>query len=184
MDTPLPTALEQSQMRRSTAFVVVTSLVQFFFGILLFLSGGFLFAIITILFASIGIIGCHKRHYKMLTAHFVYSLGLYILTLIVNILLIFEGTNFIVNVIGLGIMIFEAIGLRHSRIMITMAKKYGPRKSCCQRTQQVQQVEVELQEPLVQQPQVQYVPVFIPVSQEEYMNIMAQQQQFQVQQQQ
>jgi len=200
--TPQPSATEVCMMRRSARWVVFLSFVQLFGAIFALLNGGLLIMIISAIFISMGIVGACKKRPRLLIAHFVYSLALYVLTLvgIIAMIIYCMHCSFVVFLLGFFFLIIQAVGMRHSRILIGYARLY-PNTGCawkcasrcnwnqrqaCGRTQQPQQqVQVAeerqpqpVQQLPVQQP-IQSVPQFYPqmiaIPPQQYMQMQMQQ---------
>eukprot|EP01115_Flamella_aegyptia_P011723 TRINITY_DN5592_c0_g1_i1.p1 TRINITY_DN5592_c0_g1~~TRINITY_DN5592_c0_g1_i1.p1 ORF type:complete len:268 (-),score=109.30 TRINITY_DN5592_c0_g1_i1:44-826(-) len=162
-----PSATEFIMMRRAAGWVFFLSFLQLAVGIFGLLGGGFLLFVVSVVFASFGIAGARKRNVRLLTAHFVYSLALYILTLIGIVIMIVycHYCSFLSFLISFFFLILQAVGMRHSRILIGLLKMYPQHADVrcarrCNRKQQVTAVptEVATQTPVatettVQQPQ-------------------------------
>jgi len=128
---PQPTPAEMCLIRRSSRFVYFLGALQVLFGLfsLLFL-GSIILGVLSFLFPIMGMIGTCKRRPGLLIAHFVYSLILYVFTLISIILMIIycDHCSFIGYVIGFVLLVLQAVGMRHLRIMIGYARLYPTRK--------------------------------------------------------
>jgi len=198
--TPQPSATEVCMMRRSARWVVFLSFVQLFGAIFALLNGGLLIMIISAIFVSMGIVGACKKRPRLLIAHFVYSLALYVLTLIgiIAMILYCMHCSFVVFLLGFLFLIIQAVGMRHSRILIGYARLYpntgcawkcasrcNQQRACGQTQQQPQQQPVQATEerqpqPPQQQP-VQSVPQYYPAPQmiaippQQYMQMQMQQ---------
>jgi uncharacterized membrane protein len=140
-------------------------------GIFSLLNGGVLIMIISAIFVSMGIVGACKRRPRLLIAHFAYSLALYILTLIGIIMLIIYciHCSFFAFVLGFVFLILQAVGMRHSRILIGYARLYpnsGCAYRCASRCSQQRACAQPQQLPTVsEQPQQQQQPQQMPVQQ-------------------
>jgi len=170
--TTEPSSAEILLMRRSAQWIILLSLVQLLFGFLALFSGGLLIMIITAIFVPMGIVGTIKRRPRLLVAHFAYSLALYILTLVgIIAMIIYCSECTVMGVIfGFVFLIIQAIGLRHSRILIGYTRLYPnyvpacPRRcaSRCNQQQACAPQQQQAMEPVApQQPVVmpQYYPV-------------------------
>lgn len=159
---PTPTEAELTQIKRSTRWVHFLSIVQLLIGIVNLISGGFFIGILMIVFSSMGISGASRRQPRTLVAHFAFSLILYIFTLIGLVFMIVycDECNFFMFLIGFLFLILQAVGMRHSRILIGFAKIYGPvkcsrRGSRCNANNNQNFVEVtpqQQQQPIAVQP--------------------------------
>jgi len=195
--TPQPSATEVCIMRRSARWVVFLSFVQLFGAIFALLNGGLLIMIISAIFISMGIVGACKKRPRLLIAHFVYSLALYVLTLvgIIAMIIYCMHCSFVVFLLGFFFLIIQAVGMRHSRILIGYARLYpntgcawkcasrcNQQKACGQtQPQQQQPVQVVAEERQQQQQPVQSVPQYYPAPQmiaippQQYMQMQMQQ---------
>jgi len=161
-----PSPPEMYLMARSSRGVVMLSLLQMAVAVFTMLTAGsFIFSSITIVCAIIGISGAARRRTCLLIVHFVFSLVLYLLTLVFLIMLVLYCINcrWWVYLIGFLFIIIQAIGLRHSRTLIAFSKKFGPlrcsRGVCCRNNQQVSSTETQTQ-PAIEQ---QVTPIVTPV---------------------
>jgi len=182
---PQPSQADMCLIRKSSRFVYFLSFVQIVFGMFaLFGFGSLILGIVSLLFPVMGIVGACKRRPGLLIAHFVYSLIIYIFTLISIILMIVycDHCSFWGYLIGFILLVLQAIGMRHLRIMIGFARLYPTRRcnwnsrcaanKACQ-TQQVsiqventQGKEQQQQIPQIQVPQQQMVaPQYYPAPQ-------------------
>jgi hypothetical protein len=129
--TPL-TEVEITLMRKATKWVYVLCFIQLLVAIGNLLCGGIIAMAISALFISIGIAGVRKQRVRLLTVHFVYSLVLYILSLIAVVLVILycDGCKWWIYVIGFFTILFQAIGMRHARILITLLRKKEGGQAC------------------------------------------------------
>jgi len=171
---PQPTTADLVQMKKSSRWVYFLCALQLLLGCFALVSGGLLVAIITIIFVSLGICGTRRRNSRPMVAHFVYSLCLYIFTLIGMVALIIYSHHapFLAFLFVFAFLILQAVGMRHARIMIAYARLYGPIpcqyrcKSRCNYAQTPQPVasQPEVVVPEQQQPPLpvypqQYVPI-------------------------
>jgi len=138
-ETPKPTAEESVIMRRSAGVVFIIAFFQL--ALTVFTADpdsdnawSIAVPIICGLLAVSGIIGALRRRPCFLIAHFIYSLACYIFTVVAFIYVVL---NFSVDVwgylVGFGAMFLQAYGLRHSRILISLVRKYNPRGKCGRR---------------------------------------------------
>jgi hypothetical protein len=144
--TPLPVTNEQTPytyteeelrlMKRSSGFVIFLAFVQLCLAFFTLLAGGILIMCVSTLFISIGIVGAVKRNMKLVIVHFVYSLVLYILSVVGLVLFVFYSTyiNWYIYIGGFFLILFQAIGIRHSRILIGLLRKSNPCASRCGRS--------------------------------------------------
>jgi len=190
-----PSMDEVKLIRKSARWVVMLALTQLFAAIWFFLAGGFLFFLLTVIFVSFGLVGACRKRVKMLVAHFVYSLLLYILSLAGVVLLFVYCTNcsWPVYLWSFLFVLIQAIGMRHSRILIAMLKRYDAcqlpttacrySNSCSSQTQTTVSTPVATQTTEMQSPTAPLVPpppypqyVTMPI-QPQYYPLMQQQQQ-------
>jgi len=175
-ELPQPTQAEMCLIRRSSRFVYFLAFLQIVFGLFALLGlGSLILGILSFLFPVMGIIGSCKRRAGLLISHFVYSLILYVFTLISIILMIIYCDHCTIwgYVIGFVLLVLQAVGMRHLRIMIGYARLYPTRKcnwsakcankcntnKSCQTQTQANQVSIQVDaEKQPQQQQPQFVP--------------------------
>jgi len=119
---------EKCMVSRSRKWVVFTSLLQLVMNAFFFLiAAGYwlILPIVSSIFISLGIVGAARQRPRMLIAHHVYSLLLYILSLVGLILMILycDHCYWVAYAIGFLVVLFQAIGLRHSRMLIRLTYK-------------------------------------------------------------
>jgi hypothetical protein len=126
-----PTQAELVLIRRSARFVYLLAFIQLVMGFFAMLAGGIVVMVITALFTSMGIVGACRRRPRMLVAHFVYSLVLYIFTLIgiVAMIVYCHHCTLWGFIFGFVLLVLQAVGMRHLRIMIGYARLY-PNARC------------------------------------------------------
>lgn len=116
-----PSAEVVERIKSSSRVVAFFCFIQLVLAALgLFTSGSIIMFCITAVFVSLGAAGVSKRRPRLLVAHFVYSIVVYVLSLIalVYVVLYCDDCSWVVYaVIGLWILI-QAIGLKHSRMLI------------------------------------------------------------------
>jgi len=119
---------ELRMMRRSTAIVIFLCFVQLGIAFGSLLTGGIILMCVTALFVSMGIVGAAKRNVRLVIVHFVYSLVLYILSVVGLVLFIFysHDINLWFYALSMLLIIIQAVGLRHSRILIGLLRKNSP----------------------------------------------------------
>jgi len=138
-ETPKPTDAEALLMRRSAGIVFIVAFFQL--AMTVFSAGpdkddwvSIVVPIVCGLFAFFGIVGSIRKRPCLLIAHFIYSLACYIFTVVAFIYIVL---NYWVDVwgylVGFGAMLLQAFGLRHSRILIGLTRKFNPSK-CCRRS--------------------------------------------------
>jgi hypothetical protein len=129
-------------------------------GISFVLHGSFLWMFAHIMFVSCGLTGVRRQHIRALTAHFVYSLLLYILTL-VGALFYFLSEDFTISGYALLMVLAlcQAIGLRHSRLLILYLKKQSTPTKAVQTTTTETPKPVAATAPAPVQPSPQYIPM-------------------------
>jgi len=124
---PQPNVTDLAQMTKSTRWVYFLCVIQLVLGVFALLSGGWLVAIITFVFVAMGICGTRRRSTRPMVAHFVYSLCLYIFTLIGLVaLIVYSHASFFAFLFVFVFLILQAVGMRHARIMLAYSRLYGP----------------------------------------------------------
>jgi len=142
------TETELRLMRRSSRWVVFLS---FFQMVLAIFSGSLIQWILAAIFVPMGIVGACRRRPRMLVAHFVYSVFLYILCLIgvVYLILYCDRCDWPVYLFTFVIILVQAIGMRHSRILLTLIRM----QECALPVQTiVVQSQMQIQQPEQQTP--------------------------------
>jgi len=129
---PVLSEEELLMMKKSRRWIIVLCFVQLvvaFFGLTL---GGLIFMCVSALFISIGVVGAAKQRVKLLTVHFIFSLCLYILSLIgvVVVILYCVGCKWWIYLIGFFVILFQAIGMKHARILIFLLRKRDGTDQC------------------------------------------------------
>jgi hypothetical protein len=126
--TPTPSTEEMLLIRRSSRGVVLLCFTQMMLAVLLLLQvGALLVTIVTSIFAFIGIAGAARKNFRLLIAHFVYSLLLYILTLVglIAVVIYCDNCGWFTYATGFIFILCQAVGMRHSRILIGLLRKYS-----------------------------------------------------------
>jgi len=133
--TSEPTFVELCMMRRAARWVTITAVIQALLGVFALLSGGFLFGVVSLIFVVFGFVGVSKRRPRLLTAHFAFSVALYILTLIAIITMIVycNSCSFWAYLFLFVFLMFQAVGMKHSRILIGLLKMYPQYANTCAR---------------------------------------------------
>jgi len=108
-------------MRKATRWVVFLGFFQLTMAIF---SPNILSWILAAIFVPLGVVGATRRRPKMLVAHFVYSVFVYIFSLlgIVYLILYCDECSWVIYLISFLIILVQAIGMRHSRILIALVK--------------------------------------------------------------
>jgi len=160
--TPAPQSLSEAEkcmVSRSRKWVIFTSLLQLVMNAFFFLiAAGYwlIIPIVSSIFISFGIVGAARQRPRMLIAHHVYSLLLYILSLVALILMILycDHCYWAIYVGAFLLVLFQAIGLRHSRMLIRLTYKSNggcvwrcARWRRCQRDQACQNTQTQTQMP-------------------------------------
>jgi len=132
----VPTADEMAMIIRSTRGVLLLCWVQMAIGALLFSTQliGLIISGIIVVGVVIGIIGAAKKNSCCLIAHFVFSLLLYIFSMLIvmGFIVYCNSCSWWYFFGGLLFIFVQAIGMRHSRILITLVRKYkGNLPRCC-----------------------------------------------------
>jgi hypothetical protein len=124
--TSTPTAEEQHLIKRARSSLILVCFAQMFAGFYCLLFGGFLFAIVTLLFVSMGMSGARKMRADHLSLHFGFTFIVYILSLIGLISGFIYGEDLPLSlVLAMFAWIFiQILGLKSSRILIDMSRKY------------------------------------------------------------
>jgi len=142
--TPVPLApIEASQpaisetevrmMKKSKRGVLLLCFLQLLIAFIDLLFGGLILMVVSALFISFGIVGVAKERPRLLVAHFVFSLALYVLSLISFVLLILyceSDCEWWLYAIGFFQILFQAVGMRHERMLIMFLKKKQGSLSC------------------------------------------------------
>jgi len=126
LEKPTLTEAETFQVKRSSRGVLFLCFIQLIMAFADLLFGGIIMMVISSLFISFGIVGVAKQRPRLLVAHFVYSLALYILSLVSFVLLVLyceSGCQWWLYAIGFFQVLFQAIGMRHERMLICLLKK-------------------------------------------------------------
>jgi len=116
--------------------------------------------ILAAVFVPLGVVGASRSRPKMLVAHFVYSVFEYILSLIgiVWLILYCDDCSWAVYLIAFLIILIQAIGMRHSRILIALVKIQEALSLPTINNvsvQEQQQIELQIQQSLMEQQQPQ-----------------------------
>jgi len=123
--TPVLSEQETIVVKKATRVVVFLCFVQLLIALFSFLAGGFIMMCVSSIFISIGVVGAVRQRIRLLVVHFVYSLVLYVLSLIGVVLLILycDGCKIWIYVAAFFLVLIQAIGMRHSRLLIGLLKK-------------------------------------------------------------
>jgi len=114
-------------MNRSRRWVIFLCFIQLIVSWFTLLSGNLLVSIVTVIFSSLGLSGVRRSHVRLLTAHFVYSLIMYIFSLIalVGMFVYCQNCRWWSYLLVFLFVMFQAIGLRYSRMLIALIKNNG-----------------------------------------------------------
>jgi len=130
---------EKILLNRSTRWVFFLIILQLIMTIkMVFFGGNFVSVIINSLFISIGIVGVSKKHRKLLTVYLIYSLILYVFSLIGVVVLVLycDGKHAIwIYVTGFFIILFQAIGMKHIRKMVMILQSVEVQNKNCKMAQ-------------------------------------------------
>jgi len=121
-------------------------------------AGGILYFIITAIFVSLGLTGVFKQRYCFLMAHFVYSMIIFILSVIIIIPLFFycDHCSFVAYIVAALVVCLQVVGLRHCRMLMCAVNPGGCFGGRCrsvassppqQQQQQSQQIELTTIQP-------------------------------------
>ena len=140
-------AAMECAIQRAKKWVVFTCLLQLVIGIFLLLGGALLPAIVIIVFSMLGLGGVRKQNRRLLISHFAFTMVVYIFSLIglVALLVYCHGCSWIIFLVDFVFILFQAIGLKHSRILITLTPAVPCERRC--QTEQTQTVVQETQTP-------------------------------------
>jgi hypothetical protein len=118
-------AEEECLVKKASRWVIFLCFIQLLMAVGNLLCGGIITMCISVLFISLGIVGASKQRVRLLTVHFVYSLVLYIISLIgvVIVILYCDGCKWWIYLGGFFFILLQAIGMRHSRILISLLRK-------------------------------------------------------------
>jgi len=124
---------ELKLVKKASRSVIFLCIIQLLLALFSLVCGGLIMMVVSAIFISIGIVGAAKQRVRLLTVHFVYSLVLYVLSLIGVVLLILycDGCKWWIYVIGFFVILFQAVGMRHSRILICLLKKKNGQMNNC-----------------------------------------------------
>jgi len=161
-----PSVEEAKIMCRASKWVIFLATFQLVWSVFALLSGGILYFAITLIFSSMGIHGVRRQSPKLLTAHFVFSIIVYFFSIFGLILLVLYGENvpFLAFVASFLLVLIQAVGIRHSRILIQMTRKYNPSgalptQRCCKGNSCTSTVQTQIPEvEQAQIPMVQFTP--------------------------
>jgi len=116
-----PTIAIVSQIKKSGRVVTTICLLQLLAATLAFINapGTFSLFAVTAVFTSFGLVGVSRARHSLIAAHFVYSVVIYVLTLVGIVLLIMRlNCDLLTYWIFFLVVLIEAIGLKHSRVLI------------------------------------------------------------------
>jgi len=166
------TDAELNMMKRSKRWV---TFLAFFQLIMAIFSGNLLQWILAAIFVPLGLVGVSRQQPRMLVAHFVYSVFQYVGSLIgiVWLVLYCDECTWPIYVFAFLIVLIQAIGMRHSRILIALVRiQQATSLPVVNNNITIEQQQVEMQVPIVQQQQQE------PEKQQEEEQQQQQQQQF------
>jgi len=108
-------------MKKASRWVIFLAIFQL---VLALFSANLIHWILAAIFVPLGIVGATRRRPKLLVAHFIYSVFQYVISLmgIVFLIVYCDECSWPIYVIAFFIIIIQAIGMRHSRILITLSK--------------------------------------------------------------
>jgi len=132
----VPSAEEIAMVVRSTRGVFLLCWVQMAVGALLFSTQlvGLIISGIIVAGVIIGIIGAARKNSCCLITHFVFSLLLYIFSMLIvmGFIVYCDSCSWWYFLGGLLFILAQAVGMRNSRILITLTRKYkGNLPKCC-----------------------------------------------------
>jgi len=120
----VPSQVDQLLITRSARRVVFLCFIQLVMATLALLRGGLIAVGVSAIFISLGIVGAAKRRVRLVILHFIYSIVLYILS-IVGLVLMFiycHECKWWMYTIGFLFIVIQAIGLRSSKMLICLLK--------------------------------------------------------------
>lgn len=126
---------ELALLKRASRWVYFLCFLQLVMAVISLLCGGIFMMIVSAFFISTGIVGASKQRVKLLTVHFVYSLVLYIFSLVGVVLMILNCNEckWGIYLGGFLFVLLQAIGMRHSRILISLLRKKEGIASHCEK---------------------------------------------------
>jgi len=130
--TPL-SELEQILLKRSSRWVLCLCIMQLMLGLASMFIGGIFMMLVIVIFVSLGIVGVSKQRPGYLSAHFAFSLILYVISLISVVLMVLycdRGCDWWLYVFGFLLILFQAIGIRHLRILVILLRKRDGWEAC------------------------------------------------------
>jgi len=130
-ETPTP---EESRLIVQTARGVASlAFTQMCIASIAALNEGYIFAIVTAFGALLGAFGATKRSLCLLITHFVFSLILYILSMlfVIGFIVYCNGCSWWIFIGGLLLIFAQAVGMRNSRILISLMRKYRTNTGRC-----------------------------------------------------
>jgi len=119
-------AAEGILIKRASRWVLVLCFLQTVMTLLSFFAGHFIELFFSIIFITMGIVGVRRQNIKLMTAHLVYSIVIYIFSLIGVVLTVLycdQDHSWWVYIVGFFMILFQAIGMKHSKRMIILLKK-------------------------------------------------------------
>jgi len=120
----VPSQVDQVLIARSARRVVFLCFIQLVMATLALLRGGLIAVGVSAIFISLGIVGAAKRRVRLVILHFIYSIVLYILS-IVGLVLMFiycHECKWWMYTVGFLFIVIQAIGLRSSKMLICLLK--------------------------------------------------------------
>jgi hypothetical protein len=128
---------EKFMVTRGKRWVVVLCFIQLVMCVFSVFIGYFFVLCVAALFISFGLVGAIRQNPRLLIAHHIFSLVLYILTLVGVALMILycDMCSWINYLISFFFVIFQAVGLKYSRNLIRLTYKANgwtcARGKCC-----------------------------------------------------
>jgi len=119
-------AAERILLKRASRWVLFLCFLQTVMTIPAFFAGHFFYVLFSLIFITMGLVGLKRQGVKLMTAHLVYSIIIYIFSLIGVVLTVLycdQDHSWWVYIIGFFMILFQAIGMKHSKRMILLLKK-------------------------------------------------------------
>jgi len=119
-------AAERILLKRASRWVLFLCFLQTVMTVPAFFGGHFLYVLLCLVFITMGLVGLKRQGIKLMTAHLVYSIIIYIFSLIGVVLTVLycdQDHSWWVYIIGFFMILFQAIGMKHSKRMILLLKK-------------------------------------------------------------
>jgi hypothetical protein len=122
----IPTIDELKCKKYSSYWVIFLCFLQMGIALFAFWFGSYITIILTTIFTTFGFQGVTKGNVRYLIIHFIFSITLYILSVIGDLaLILYCKCPWWVFVIAIILIMLQGIGLKHSRLLISYYKNYS-----------------------------------------------------------